>query len=563
MKRIVALVLGLIMTVSIVGCGNGGFGGVRSDVELDDSKTTVVVGNWNGGVGDEWLTTAIKKFEEKYADYSFEDGKKGVQVILGSNNKTTVGGTSLKELIGTEGCHDDIFFTEGVDYQWWAKSGKMLDITEYVKEPLKEFGEDKSIVDKMNEDILGSMTVDGKIYALPFWVGTYGMVYNATLFDEKEWYIAEDGSYTNADGKLGKGPDGQAGTYDDGMPATYDEFFALLNQIKSDNSTPILWPGGSQDYLMWLIGEMAAENMGYDQFMMNYTFSGEAELVKLDTVNYETMEYETETVTITDENGYELGRQPGLLHAVKFAEHLFRDTSLYDANKCMSGSYKIAQSQLDFIRNTTISSKKDFAILIDGTWWENEATAAFEETYGTNATKYDAEMDYKLMPLPKATAELVGTENLMISPLNAFCFIKSDIAEEKKEAAIKFLQFVHTDDQMTEFTKITGLTKAYDYEIDEEGLTSFGKSVLEAAENSRIVYPMSNNKVYTYSPNTFRVAILLRSAYNPDIGYRDNIVNALTDMKNGEYVYSTEDYIKGIYEYRKNTLWKTFDNILK
>ena len=43
-------------------------------------------------------------------------------------------------------------------------------------------------------------------------------------------------------------------------------------------------------------------------------------------------------------------------------------------------------------------------------------------------------MDYKLMPLPKATAELVGTENLMISPLNAFCFIKSDIAEEKKEA---------------------------------------------------------------------------------------------------------------------------------
>ena len=563
MKRIVALMLGLLMTIATVGCGKGGFGGVRSDVELDENRTTLVVANWNGGVGDEWLTTAIEKFEKKYADYSFEKGKKGVQVILGSNNKTTVGGESLKELIGTEGCNDDIFFTENVYYQWWAKTGKMLDITDYVNEPLKEFGEDESIVDKMNDDILSSMSVDGKIYALPFWVGTYCMVYNATLFDEEEWYIAEDGSYTNASGKLGNGPDGQAGTYDDGMPATYEEFFALLDQIKKDNSTPILWPGASQDYLMWLIAELAADNMGYDQFMMNYTFSGEAELAKLDSVNYDTMEFETEKVTITEENGYELGRQPGLLRAVKFAERLVQDTSLYDANKCMSGSYKIAQSQLDFVRNTTMSSQKDVAILVEGTWWENEATAAFKETYGSSATKYDAEMDYKVMPLPKATKEYVGTENIMVSPLDSFCFIKSDIAEERKEAAVKFLQFVHTDAQMTEFTKMTGLTKPFEYKVDEEGLTSFAKSILETTENSRIVYPMSDNKVYTYSPSTFRLAILLRSAYNPDIGYRDNIVTALAEMKNGEYVYSTEDYMKGIYDYRKNTLWKTFDSILK
>ena len=563
MKKFVAILLGLVMIVSTIGCGKGGFGGVRSDVELDDSKTTLVVGNWNGGVGDEWLKAAIEKFEGKDADTSFEKGKKGVQVILGSNNKTTVAGENLKELIGTEGCNDDIFFTENVYYQWWAKTGKMLDITEYVKEPLKEFGEKESIVDKMNEDILGSMTVDGKIYALPFWVGTYCMVYNATLFDEEGWYVAEGGGYTNAKGKLGKGPDGKAGTYDDGMPATYDEFFELLAHIKKDNSTPILWPGASQDYLMWLIGELAADNMGYDQFMLNYTFSGEAELAKLNTVNYDTMEFETEKVTITENNGYELSRQPGLLYAVDFAERLVQNTSLYDPNKCMSGSYKIAQSQLDFVRNPSISSQKNVAILVEGTWWENEAIAAFRETFGTNATKYDAEMDYKIMPLPKATEEFVGTENIMVSPLDSFCFIKADIAEERKEAAVKFLQFVHTDAQMTEFTKMTGLTKPFDYKVDEEGLTSFAQSILETTENSRIVYPMSDNKVYTYSPSTFRLAILLRSAYNPDIGYRDNIVTALAETKNGNYVYDTEDYIKGIYDYRKNTLWKTFDNILK
>lgn len=565
MKKIVALMIALSMVLAMVGCGKSGtIGGVRTDVEIDENKTTLIVSNWNGGVGDEWLKSAFKKFEKKYADYSFEKGKKGVQIILGTNNKTTAGASQVYELIGTEGCKDDIFFTEGVSYHYWAKSGKILDITDAVKENLTEFDEEKSIYDKLNSDIKTSMErEDGKVYALPFWVGTYCMVYNATLFDEEGWYVGADGGYTNAKGKLGNGPDGKAGTYDDGMPATYDEFFALLEHIQGDNATPIVWAGASQDYPMWMLAEMAAETVGYDQFMMNYMFSGEAELVKLDTINYDTMDFETEKVTITNENGYELARQPGLLYATEFARHLVQDTDFYDPNKCMSGSYKIAQSQLDFVRNPTVSSKKNIAIMVEGTWWENEATAAFQETFGTSATKYDAEMDYKIMPFPKATEEYIGSENLMISPLESFCFIKSDIAEEKKEAAIKFLQFLHTDAQMQEFTKLTGLTKPFSYEYDTENLTSFAKSILEVQENSRIVYPMSNNPVYNYVPDQFKVVLQLRSAYNPSVGYRDNIIYALSEKNGSDYAYDTEDYIKGIYEYRKNTQWKTFDKILK
>lgn len=564
MKRIAALVLGTVMAVSCIGCGGkGSFGGVRSDVEIDKNKTNLIIGMVDGGVGDEWLKAAIKKFEEKYADTSFEEGKKGVQVIIGSKNRTTMMGEALKELVGTEGCNDDIFFTESVYYQWWARSGKMLDITEYVNEPLTEFGDDESIMDKMSADIKDSMLVDGKIYALPYWLSSYCMVYNATLFDEEGWYIAEGGGYTDANGKLSKGPDGKAGTYDDGMPATYEEFYALLDEIKKDNSTPILWPGASQDYMLWLVAQMAADNMGYEQYMLNYKFNGEAELAKLDTVNYDTMEFETEKVAITENNGYELARQPGILYASKFAERLSQTPIWYDSNKCLSGSYKIAQAQLDFVRNPTISSQKNVAIMVDGFWWENEASASFKETYGSKATKYDAEMDYKVMPFPKANENYVGTENVLVSALDTFCFIKSDIAKEKIDAAVKFLQFVHTDAQMAEFTEMTGLVKPFEYEKETENLTSFAKSILETVDNSRVVYPMSDNKIYTYNPNSFRLALLLRSEYNPKVGYRDNIINAFVEIENGKYVYSTKDYVDGIVEYRKNNLWKTFDGILK
>lgn len=557
-KRLAALLLGAALALTTVGCG-----GARSTVEVDSDKTTLIVGNWDGGVGDEWLESAIAKFEEKYADTSFEEGKKGVQVIIGSNNKTTMEGETLKDIILTDDTKDEVFFTEAVFYQWWARNGKMLDLTEVVNEKLTDFGEEESIADKMDEDHLNALTIDDKIYALPFWENSYCMVYNATLFDEEGWYIAEDGSFTDANGKLSAGPDGQTGTYDDGMPATYDEFYALLEEIKKDNCTPIQFPGASQEYFTWLMAELAADNMGYDQFMLNYTFSGTAELVKTDTINWDTMEFETEQVEINQNNAYELSRQPGIIYATKFAETLLQNSTNYEVNKSLSGSFKITQSQLEFVRNPTVSSSKNVAIMVDGFWWENEADASFKETYGTNATKYDADMDYKVMPLPKATQEDVGSENVVVSALDSYCFIKSNIAPEKIEVATKFLQFVHTDAQMAEFTQMTSLTKPYDYEVDTEGLTSFAQSMIEMMNSSRVALPMDTNELYTYAPADFRLVRLMRTKYAPDKEDTDGIVSILTTTEGGSYIFSAEDYYKGIVDYRQNYQWKDYEAVLK
>lgn len=383
MKKIVSLILSAIMLVSMAGCG------AKVIEEVDNSKTTLYVGNFAGGVGNEWLNMAIEKFEEKYADVSFEEGKKGVQLIVGENNKTTMHGTELEDLISAS--KTEIFFTQGVFYHDWVNRGLLYDITDIATEKLTDYDEDKSILDKMNEDYVQSMLVDDKLYALPFWEGIYGFVYNATLFDENEWYFAADGSFTNATGDLGAGPDGQMGTYDDGMPATYDQFFALCDQIAEDNVIPVQW--GSSDYFTWLIAALWADYEGYDDTMLNFTFDREEELVKLDTVDMENMTYETETVAITEENGYELVRQEGYLFALDFAQRLLQNTTYYDANVSLSTAYKTSDTQLAFVRNAYEQNAKPIAMIIEGSWWENEAVTAFQETYGTNATKYDNEMD--------------------------------------------------------------------------------------------------------------------------------------------------------------------------
>ena len=148
------------------------------------------------------------------------------------------------------------------------------------------------------------------------------------------------------------------------------------------------------------------------------------------------------------------------------------------------------------------------------------------------------------------------------SPLDSYCFIKSNIDPAKIELATTFLQFVHTDAQMAEFTEMTGLPKPYTYDYDESKLTSFGASMMYAMQASTIVWPMDDNELYRYAPSDFRLVKWMRCKYAADKDASDWISNVLTALNNGEYLYSAEDYFKGIYNFRKTTQWEQYDSIL-
>ena len=94
-KRILSLVLALCMLAALLTACGGSTGrrdkhaAINQDADAiateppGDSKATITVATWDGGLGSQWLEQAAKAFEEKYADAThFEDGKVGVDVII-------------------------------------------------------------------------------------------------------------------------------------------------------------------------------------------------------------------------------------------------------------------------------------------------------------------------------------------------------------------------------------------------------------------------------------------------------------------------------------------------
>jgi len=168
----------------------------------------------------------------------------------------------------------------------------------------------------------------------------------------------------------------------------------------------------------------------------------------------------------------------------------------------------------------------------------------------------------KWMPLPKATKEQVGSENLQVAPLNAYCFINGNIAEEKVEAAELFLQFCHTDMMMEEFTELTGMFKPYNYEVSSEKMTASTKSVMDVRANSRIVYPMDDNPVYLYSTQSFRLAELFYSKYSVQDGTSLDMGAIMIQKDDEGYKYDIATIFEGFRKHRQD-LWGGFQNVIE
>ena len=94
---------------------------------IDETKTQLYIGNYDGGVGTQWLYEAASRFEEKYKDTAFEPGtgKKGVEVRI-NPDKTMFHGSNV--LLKLRSIKEQIVFTEQVDYDVFASSGNLFTI---------------------------------------------------------------------------------------------------------------------------------------------------------------------------------------------------------------------------------------------------------------------------------------------------------------------------------------------------------------------------------------------------------------------------------------------------
>ena len=108
------------------------------------------------------------------------------------------------------------------------------------------------------------------------------------------------------------------------------------------------------------------------------------------------------------------------------------------------------------------------------------------------------------MPLPKATAEQIGKNACNIDFDFAYSFVSANTVKDKVSIAADFIQFLHTNEQMVKFTKITNTIKALNYTMSNDDLaelTPYGKSLFQykkSGKSDTIILTGSNAKFLSY-----------------------------------------------------------------
>lgn len=557
MKKVFALALATTSVFSafaMASCGGGSGGG--SGEKVDENRTQIYVNNYSGGYGVEWLTEIKKAYEKAQENVCWEEGteKKGVQIII-NNTRSELAADSIL------GNNDEVYFTENVYYQALLAENVFADITEAVTGE-NPYDNNKTIVSKFKQQQVDALNVGDKYYAIPHYEGAYGLIYNKELFDDKGYYLIQniaDDTYIDDISlseyfdirKTGEnytaGPDGIAGNDDDGLPATYTEFFALCEWISRRNDTPLLWTGKYRVlHLTSLLGTLLADYEGLDSMLASINFDG-TQVDSLGKIVNGKFTLDGESVAINESNGHDISRRAGVYYALKFLKNIFSNEKYYN-EKAFSDGYSHTDAQTDFVWGG-YDGTPNYAMLVDGEWWEEEASDAFSamvDYYDDTFAKTKREFGW--MPLPNATADKVSQKSAICDTRSAFAFVKANVNADKMPLITDFLQYVYSDAKLEEFTKVTGTLRALNYTISPtvlDTMSPFGRSLYEGKRNGDVVYLTSTSTLFAMNQKTFEPS---------------NAFVAQGDWKNPVDVLSgnvsVEDYFSSVNGYFKSlTIW--------
>ncbi|MBQ8658913.1 MAG: extracellular solute-binding protein [Clostridia bacterium] len=476
--------IALLCAATIV--AGSGFGACSSDVEaIDKKKTQLYIANYEAGLGSRWLDDYEAAFEKAYAGESFETGKKGVQVIV-SKDKSMYTGDALYNNESMTTGDINLYFCDNVDVYKFQQEGWLADITDVVKETLP--GEAKTIEDKLSADQKAGYQVEGKYYALPHYESYKGIVYDVDLFDERGYYFDGDGEILGVplteETILSAGPDGKENTLDDGLPATYEQFFALCKFIKNDGVYPIIWTGQYRDsYTQSLLEALAADYEGVAGSKVRYALSetpADASIVTGFDGNGKPI---VETKAVSQSNYEELYKLAGTYYSMSFLESILKGNYYHSYSFSDVHSHEMTQYLFLYSRYDSAIVDKPIAMMLEGTWWEEEASSTFKEM----AENYDGagrtDRRFGLMTLPKVDESKIG-QTTLIGGSSEMVVNKASSAAQLK-AAKAFIKFISTDENLRKFHTMTGVGRAYSYELTSLDLDMLSYSALQLYDNKK------------------------------------------------------------------------------
>lgn len=502
------LALGLVAVLSVgvaAGCGNGNIG-----KDEDSSKITQIsFRQWGGTASStDWLQQAADRFAAEKANEPYESGKKGVKVEI-STNKDSDYTSSIPD-------YDILMDENEANIYDMQTRGYLADIDDLVK----------GLQSKIEPQLLPKFKgADGKYYGLPHYSYDVSISYNVDLFKAVNLYIAAPGEENvvnyksslmpdssagvnfvfNENTKKSCGPNGIPNDYDDGLPSSLEEFIVLCDYIKNKkqiNPFAISDITGGANYAFMLIESLWAGMVGTDAMKAttcNFT-DAEVEVVKEGALSYDGTLLntgikmpQTETVVLSDDNGYRMYDMSARYYALSFLE-LAKNKGWFK-NQQMTNT----KAQEFFVLGQYNANDNDrCAMLVDSTFWYGEAVS------GGTLTKYKSlsggkEANVSMMPMPVQLTGQVTEGNgkkPTVIDTSATVFVNKRV--EKNEglfrAVKEFIEFLYSDAELKAFTETSKLTMNLKYDYDKSSLGNFYAGVLE-------IEKAAGDKVYAASDN--------------------------------------------------------------
>ncbi len=508
-KSFLAIALSSVLTLSMLtACGggggnsssgaNGGGDSSSSAYQLKGNETVLKVGVFNGGLGHAWAKTLESEFEEKFANYSFEEGKMGVDVQINPQKDQFKVTTINSKLTSNDGA-EDIYYTCYDFYRDSDFAGLLMNMKDLVQENAYtddgEFADGhwdstagkwvydnatKSMEDKMTTFHQNSFYTQGidettsGYYALPYETSITGLIYDHDLFVEKGWL-----------------------DYDtpDGLPGTMEEFWDLIDKILG--AQMIAYISGPSNYWEGFDNAFIAQYEGLDKAKLDYTYDGEytfeasqAAKIKANYADVETLEGVTVnqdgsyTVQITPKNAWMLAYTKGKeLHTqfMRDITDIVNTPFIFDSNMHLT-SYNFEKIQEVYIKSVNKENgQKQIAMLMEGEWWENEANRnGYFNTTGGYGFR-----DFRFMPIPRIEGQKTSGRSLGTSTAGTNLIVNAKT--KQKELCRLWLQYTHSEHALEVFTLANGCVRdAFDYDLNDTQLaqlTPFGQNVYNLKKN--------------------------------------------------------------------------------
>ena len=532
----------------------------RGSNNEDPNKTNISIYSFNGGVGNDWLTKAIADFSVLKADHSYESGKTGVKITWYGNTDSQGAVANIKT------SSDAIYFTEkGQTPYDLANLEVLYDLTDVVRSKASE-DEEGTIESKIDEGYRTTLKgQDGNYYALPHYEWYPGLTYDVAAFDANGLYFAApvDGEEVTADDvinfdaeirvgssrynfgnanfvgspdcKKSCGNDGIYGTPDDGLPSSVEEFLILCSYMKVNfGLSPLAVAGNHRDYSAYLLQGFLTSLLGNEGIQRFYDFNGSVNVINQDSsggfiANTSQPELFCEgsgivnpsytATSVSEKTGY-LSRQTYERYYLASLMKIMLQCNFFSDKSVNSGATNL-QTQKGFIFGT---DKFKSGMLIEGNYWYNESKG---EGYFTTWSKenHGEERSVGWMSLPSKLTGTVepladqsgqGYQTPLLDTGYSYCIVNKNAMNRKSEgyrqAVLDFVKFLYSDEQLKQFTKMTGVCKAaLDYGFNDadvvEALSPFQKQVLALKASNGVVYTKIANDTFRKHQSEFRFGI--------------------------------------------------------